>query len=67
MKVIENNYKQAFPKPVTCEHCGSLIDLENEKELRDVEVKGFDPRDGEPYFHKVPGFLCPCCRKESRI
>jgi len=67
MRVIQNNNKEKFPKMATCQHCDSLIEIESESELHDVEVKGFDPRDGEPYSYKTQGFTCPCCGKESRV
>lgn len=47
MKVIEDNYNK-FPMEVTCERCGSVIELENEDDLRD---------NGYSEFY----WLCPLC------
>ena len=66
MKIISNNLKQEYPKQCICEHCKSIIEID-EYDVTDIEVKGFDPRDQEPYKYKIKGFKCPACDKETKI
>lgn len=54
MKVIEDNYSYGkFPIRIQCEHCGSIIEIEDEDELSQTEV--CDPNE---YF-----WTCPCCER----
>lgn len=54
MKVIKDNYKK-FPIEVTCEHCGSIIEIEKRKEIY------LDGLTGEHYWE------CPLCSGDNEI
>lgn len=49
MKVIEDNYSK-FPIQARCEHCDSLIEIEDKDDLSQTLC---DPNE---YF-----WMCPCC------
>lgn len=53
MKVIKDNYKK-FPMKVTCERCGSVIELEHEDDLKD---------NGYSQFY----WTCPLCIKINYV
>ena len=54
MKVIKDNYKK-FPKEVTCEKCGSIIELED---IDDIQRN---------CYTLVPEWECPVCEKMNEI
>lgn len=59
MKIIKHNSDNksstiSFPIKVTCEHCGSIIELESEDDFHEG-------------YHGMMFFKCPCCCKESYI
>ena len=54
MKVIKDNYKK-FPKEVTCEKCGSIIELEN---IYDIQRN---------CYTRVPEWECPVCKKMNEV
>lgn len=53
MKIIKDNYNK-FPMKVTCERCGSVIELEHEDDLRD---------NGYSEFY----WICPLCIKINYV
>lgn len=59
MKIIENKYEDnVFPKKITCERCGSILELERE--------------DCERIYNRVTSmykyyFVCPCCKEECKF
>ena len=54
MKVIRDNY-QKFPKEVTCEKCGSIIELED---IDDINRN---------CYTFAPEWECPVCGKKNEI
>ena len=59
MKIIENKYEDhVFPTQVTCEHCGSILELERD------DCKGIYNRATSWYDYY---FTCPCCKQESKF
>lgn len=63
MKIIENKYEDhVFPTQVTCEHCGSILELE----------RGDCKREWNHSEHWYDGryvysYVCPCCKGESKF
>lgn len=59
MKIISQNKNKEsspilFPIKATCEHCGSIIELESENDFHEGYL-------GMMYFK------CPCCKKEACV
>ena len=55
MRIVEDKYS-AFPKEVRCEHCGSLLEVEQ----KDC-VRWYDSETHEDVYE----FVCPCCNKAN--
>ena len=66
MKVITDNLKKEYPKQCICEHCKSIIEID-ESDVKDIVIEDFDPRELEHYKYKTKGFICPVCSKETKI
>ena len=67
MKVIINNYESNLkPKRVICEHCNSILEIMS-NDIKQVEVRSYDPRENESFKYKTDGFTCPCCNKDTKI
>jgi hypothetical protein len=68
MKIIADKApKSRFPFTSECEHCHSIVEIEEQIDLKLILIEYSDPRDRTSWKDKVEGFHCPCCNMDSKL